>query len=342
MRVGIDTFSLRDLKLDPFGQLDWVREHDFEGAQFGCLGTDVAFLADVRSRAADLGLYSHVSVASPNWRMGTSAYGECLAALRKQIAAAAQVDWHELHSALGSDANRYRHATWSWGAQLEGSIRLLRELVPLLRDLGSRINLEPHFDTTTFELVRICEAVGPDVCGICLDTANVMLFGEHPLDAMRRAAPYTHLTHTKDAFLYFGERGLMRQTLPPGRGAIDWEAGLAVLAEYAPGLPLSIEDHKWLFGAEIFESWWHEQQTDLTGDELARTVSLAAQGQREVLTGARMAPDEYEKTPHLEELEDRLHAGRDYLRSVLGRLAGRCMVHHSGQKRNGTQGDGNE
>ena len=317
MRVGIDTFSLRDLKLDPFGQLDWIREHGFEGAQFGGLGTDVGRLREVRARADELGLYSHVSVASPNWRMGKSTYGECLATLRQQIGAAAQVGWHELHSSLGSDANRYRHPTQSWQAQLEGSVRLLRELAPALRDAGSRINLEPHFDTTTFELVRICETVGPDVCGICLDTANVMLFGEHPLDAMRRAAPYAHLTHIKDAFLYFGERGLLRQTVPPGRGAIDWAAALPILGEYAPDLPLSIEDHKWIFGAEIFEEWWHGQQPDLTRAELARTVALAARGQREILTGARPDPDEYEKTPHLDELDERLHAGRDHLRALL-------------------------
>lgn len=320
MRVGIDTFSLRDLQLDAFDQLDWIREHRFDGVQFGCLGTDTARLREIRSRADELGLYSYVSLASPNWRMGSGTYQDCVATLRRQIIAAAEAGWHELHTTLGSDANRYRHSTQSWPAQLDGSVRVLQELSPVLHDTGSRINLEPHFDTTTFELVRICETVGPDICGICLDTANVMLFGEHPIDAMRRTAPYTHLTHTKDAILYFGEHGLMRQTFPPGRGVIDWEAGLPILGEYEPDLPLSIEDHKWLFGAEIFEPWWHEQQADLSRGELARTVALAAQGQHEILTGIRMAPDEYEQTPHREELEDRLHTGRDYLRQVLAKL----------------------
>jgi sugar phosphate isomerase/epimerase len=147
-----------------------------------------------------------------------------------------------------------------------------------------------------------------------------MLFGEHPIEAMRRAAPYTHLTHLKDAILFFDERGLRRQTFPPGRGAIDWEQGLPLLAAFAPDLPLSIEDHKWLFGAEIFEPWWQAEQPDLTRAELARTVSLAVQGQREILTGVRPDPAEYEKTPHLDELEERLAFGRDYLRALLARL----------------------
>ena len=320
MRIGIDTFSIRDLKLDPLAQLDWIQTRHFDGAQFGCLGTDTGKLKEVRARADELGLYSHVSVGSPNWRLGTGTRQDCVAALRAQIAAAAAAGWHELHSSLGSQRNRYHHETQSWTVQLEGSTELLLELAPVLRDSGSRVNLETHFDTTTFELIRIADAVGPDVCGICLDTANVMLFGEHPIQAMRRAAPYTHLTHIKDAFLSFGDRGLVRQSQPPGRGAIDWEQGLPILAEHEPDLPLSIEDHKWLFEAEIFEEWWHAEQQDLTREELAQTVSLAAQGQREILTGVRPDPEEYEQIPHLDELEERMAAGRDYLRQLLARL----------------------
>ncbi len=320
MRIGIDTFSLRDLKLDPFGQLEWIHVHGFEGAQFGGLGTDGSRLKAIRGRADELGLYSHISIGSPNWRMGTGSFDECLSTLRSQIRAAAEAGWHELHTSLGNERNRYRHETQSWSAQLAGAVRLLRELAPVLRDLGSRVNLEPHFDTTTFELIRIAETVGPDICGICLDTANVMLFGEDPIEAMRRAAPYTHLTHIKDAFLFFGDDGLVRQTHPPGRGAIDWAAGLPILAEYSPRLPLSIEDHKWLFKAEILEAWWHAEQADLSREELAGTVALAARGQREILTGVRPDPDEYEKIPHLQELEERMLAGRDHLRGLLARL----------------------
>lgn len=319
MRVGIDTFSLRDLELDAFGQLQWISDHELDGAQFGGLGTDVGRLQEIRARADELGLYSHVSIGSPNWRMGGSAYGDCVAVLTSQIAAAAEAGWHELHTSLGSEKNRYGHQTQSWASQVEGSVRVLQELAPVLRSTGSRVNLEPHFDTTTFELVRIAETVGPDICGICLDTANVMLFGEHPLEAMRRVAPYTHLTHLKDAFLYFGVRGIMRQTVPPGRGVIDWEQGLPVLAEYEPGLSLSIEDHKWPFGAEIFEAWWHAEQADLSRAEMAMTVALAWQGQQEILSGERPDPVEFEKIPHLDELEERLHFGRDHLRQVLAK-----------------------
>lgn len=317
MRVGLDVFSIRELELTAFGQLDWIKNHGFDGAQFGVLGTDIGRLREIQAYADQQGLYVYASVSSPNPHLQNKSPDAQQAEIIAQVQAAAAAGWHELHSTLGSDANRYRHDSIEWPQQLRDSTTMLQRLAPVLKDTASRINLEPHFDTTTFELVRICETVGPAVCGICLDTANVMLFGEHPVRAAERAAPYTHLTHTKDAFVYFGEKGLMRQTTAPGDGCLDWPAILAALGRYEPDLPLSIEDHKWLFGAEIFESWWHAEQTDLSRKELAATIALAWKEQQRITAGDRMNPDAYEKIPYRNELEDRLHKGRDYLRRIL-------------------------
>ena len=320
MRVGIDTFSIRELGLDSLGQLDWIKKHGFDGAQFGVLGTDAKNLREIRLHADRLGLYSYVSVRSPNPHLDSAPQNELVTSIAEQVHAAAEAGWHELHSSLGAESNRYRHKTASWPQQLSDSAFVLGRLKPVLRECGSRINLEPHFDTTTFELVRLCEEVGPDVCGVCLDTANVLLFGEHPVRAAERVAPYTHQTHIKEAFLFFDDKGLVRQTTAPGRGDLDWPAIFSALGEYAPDLPLSIEDHKRLFRAEIFEPWWHTEQKDLSREELASTVGLAWKGHQSVQSGKRMNPEEYEKIPYLDELEDRLHEGRDYLRGVLETL----------------------
>lgn len=320
MKVGIDTFSIRELNRDEFGQLDWIKERGFAGAQFGCLGTEIAKMKEIRSHADSLDLYSHVSISSPNRHLGSGSVNDVIVRMTKEIKAAAECGWHELHSTLGADSNRYRHPSVPWAKQVDDSVHMLNKLKPVLMDNHSRINLEPHFDTTTFELVEIAERVGPDVCGICLDTANVVLFGEHPLEAARRAAPYTHLTHIKDEILFFSEKGLMRQTFPPGRGSIEWEQLLPILHEYEPDLPISIEDHKWLFGAEIFEEWWHHEQQDLSRKELAMTVGLAWKEQRKIISGERCDPLEYEKIPYIDELEDRLHSGRDHLKDIIEKL----------------------
>lgn len=320
MKVGLDTFSIRELKLDEFGQLDWIKAHDLEGAQFGNIGQDASKTREIRKYADSLGLYSHVSVSCPNPVLHPVSVEALAETLRREIETAAQAGWHELHSSLGSDQNRYHHSDIPWTKQVEISIQMLKNIAPVLRNCQSRINLETHGDTTTFELVEIIERVGPDICGICLDTANVVIFGEHPLAAAKRAAPYTHLTHIKDCMLYFGPKGLMRQTFPPGRGQIDWPTLLEILAEFAPDLPLSIEDHKWLFGAEIFEAGWHSEQRHLSREELAMTVGLAWEGQQGLLAGRFPNPDEYEKIPYLDELESRLQAGRDHLKESIKKM----------------------
>ncbi|HJN16561.1 MAG TPA: sugar phosphate isomerase/epimerase [Armatimonadota bacterium] len=319
MRVGIDTFTIRELGLDPIQQLDYIRNRGFEGAQFGALGTDVGRLREIRAHADALGLYSHVSVLSPNPYFGETSRAERVQTIRQQIEAAAECGWHELHSLLGGEDTRYRDPV-PWPTHLADSSELIRELAPVLRAHGSRIDLETHGEVTTFELVRIAEDVGPDVAGICLDTANVLIFGEDPVAAARRAAPYTHLTHAKDAILYFSDRGVTRQGRPPGEGIVDWGQILPILAEHEPDLPLSIEDHKWLFGAWMFESDWLAEQGDLSRDELAEFVRLAWDCQRRIESGELPPPDEYEEIPYLGQIEDRLASAREYFHGLLARM----------------------
>jgi len=319
MRVGIDTFSLHPLELDAFGQLDWIAAHGFDGAQFGRLGDDPGKLRDVRARADELGLYSHVSVTSPNPHLSKGTEAALVDRIAAEVARAAACGWRELHSSLGDDATRYRHDV-PWPQHLADAARVLSRLAPCLRDHGSRINLEPHGDATTWELARLAEDVGGDVCGVCLDTANVLCFAEDPVAAARRAAPYTHLTHTKDAILYFCGTGVRRQGRPPGEGVLDWETILPILAEHEPELPLSIEDHKWLFDARIFDPSWLAQQPDLTRDELAEFVRLAWTCQEVIERGALPDPEAYEAVPYATQMEARLGAGRDHLRELLSRL----------------------
>jgi hypothetical protein len=67
---------------------------------------------------------------------------------------------HELHSSLGGGDERYLDPV-PWTQQLADSTRFIRSLAPVLRQHGSRIDLETHGDTTTWELVRLAEDVGP-------------------------------------------------------------------------------------------------------------------------------------------------------------------------------------
>jgi sugar phosphate isomerase/epimerase len=324
MRVGIDTFTLRELELNPFQQLDYIKERSFEGAQFGGLQSlsaelDPGELGELRGHADTLGLYCQVSVSSPNPHLGADDADTCIARISREIRAAAACGWHELHSSLGGDRTRFDHPV-PWPQHLADSAELIAQLAPVLREHGSRINLENHGDTTTFELVQLAESVGPEIAGICLDTANVLCLAEDPVAGAKRAAPYTHLTHTKDAIVYFCDHGVQRQGRPPGEGALDWEQILPILAEYEPDLPLSIEDHKWLFEARFFDPEWLAAVPELLREDLVEVVRLAWHGQQKIDAGAWPAPEAYEAIPFMEQIEERLASGREYLMATLEKL----------------------
>jgi len=317
----VDTFTIRELRLDPFATFDYLVKNGFDGAQFGELRglsqeLDPARLREVRSEADHRGLYCHVSVPCCNPHIIAGNLTEHTVELTKQIEAAAEAGWHELHSTLGNGMERYEHPV-RWTQQLADSADFIRDLGPVLRQNGSRINLETHGDVTTFELVRLVEDVGPDIAGICLDTANVLCHAEDPVLAARRAAPYTHLTHTKDGIIYFSSRGYVRQGRPPGQGCLDWNQILPALAEFSPELPLSIEDHKWLFEFNVFEKRWLALHPDLTLEEFARVMRLAHLCEERIARGELENPDQYEAIPYAEQMEERLAFGRDFLNGLL-------------------------
>jgi len=324
MRVGIDTFTISALHLGPFASLDFIKEHGFEGAFVGGMSSlspdmDVGKLREVKAYADARGLYTQITVTTCNPHLAGGGLKDHALALRREIETAAACGWHELRVCLGGPDDRYKRSV-SWPQQLADSAGFIRALAPVLREHSSRINIETHGDCTTFEVVRIAEDVGPDVAGICLDTANVLCFVEDPVAAARRAAPYTHMTHTKDCIIFFTDTGYRRQVRPPGGGMLDWAQILPILARHAPGLTLSIEDHKWWHDVPVFDAEWLSIHPDLTREELASVMRLAWQCQQRIASGEIEDPEQYEAVPMVEQLEDRLAQGRDYLLGLLARL----------------------
>ncbi len=324
MQVGLDTFSIRELKLSGTASLDWLKDHKFAGGLFGRLRSvspelDPAELKEFRARADSFELYTEMSIGNCNPHQVRQPLDEYRKDVENQIELAAECGWYELHTAFGGGEERYRDAA-SWVDQLADAALFIRSLAPVLRAHESRINIETHGDGTTFELIRLIEDVGPDIAGICLDTANLLCHCENPNRAVRRAAPYVHMTHIKDGMITFTNSGYRRQSLPPGRGILDWRTILPALAEYEPNLRLSIEDHKWLFDFHVFDPHWLRLHPDLSVEEFASVLKIAWTCQQKMMRGELPDPETYNAIPYLEQLEDRLGSGRDYLNGMLDQL----------------------
>lgn len=321
MKVGLDVYSIREMELTPMQQLDYAKSRGFEGVQFEELRSlspslDRRELAALQARAAELGLYTHVSVSAVNPNLFTLSREALLARLGEEIEAASALGWREVRSHMGILKNRLESQK-PWAEHLEDSISVLRELRPLLRQSGVRLNLESHSDSTTFELLRVIRRIGPDYVGITLDTGNLLTHGEYPVEAVRRLAPYAHLTHAKDAYLFFSPKGFIRQGCPPGRGVVEWEKVVSILAEYNPEINLSIEDHKKLFEINFGDPAWLAWHPDIPTYELGQLMRLAFAIEEKRRAGLVADMLEYEAVPYLEQVEDRLPSGCQYLKALL-------------------------
>ncbi|HEY3110951.1 MAG TPA: sugar phosphate isomerase/epimerase [Chloroflexota bacterium] len=325
MRVGLDGFAIPGRPLDPFETLAWVSEQGLDGYFFGLLTRvsptlDPGYLGELRARADDLGLYLEVGVGTVNpTRFASSPAvlalgdGQYRPGFERLLRAGRAFGGRELRVDMGGPAARFDSGP-AWVAQLDATRDFLLSVAPLCRDLDCRLDVETHADATTRELAWLVEEVGPDVAGVCLDTANVLCLAEEPVAAAGRVAPYVHQTHAKDAIVYRAPEGLVRQSRPCGDGCVDWPALLGRLAEPAPDLNLSIEDHRGIFAV----------RAEPGAPELAALEEMARRAEARVARGELIAPDAWESIPWEEHALARLSASVGYLRGLLerGRAAG--------------------
>jgi sugar phosphate isomerase/epimerase len=339
MKVGADHKTIGAIsQRGAIPTLDYAQAHGLEGVAFRSVrdlsgDLDLGELAEAKAHANELGLYVELGIGrvnpfntalSPETRLQGG--GDYRRGLEKMIAAARAIDCTELWAAMSGPQPGYsgyyavdRFRTDApWADQLQATVKFLLVLAPLLRDLGCRLNLETSDEITTFELLRIIDATGPDVVGVTLDTANLLIRGESPIAGVRRIAPYVHMMHAKDAILYFVPEGLQRQLRTCGQGVVDWATILSLLGQHSPKLNISIEDYRGLHTIQIYDPLWQQLHPDLTVAELADLVRLAKVCERWMASDAILDPSAYRILPYAEsEKLASIQAAATYLRGLL-------------------------
>jgi sugar phosphate isomerase/epimerase len=323
MRVGLDGKHRPGMPT-----LEYVRQRGYDGASFRSPANftatlDEGVLREARAFADAHGLYLELGIGRVNpyvfdqnpelvaW--GEGDYG---GGFRRAVRACLAAGCRELWCVTGTYTDRLQGAA-PWPEQLRATEDFLRSLAPFLRDAGCRLNLETHEEVTVPELLRLVEAVGPDVLGLCMDPANIFARAADPAVAGKRIAPYVHMMQAKDAIVAFVPEGLQRQVRPCGDGAVDWPALLPALGAYSPDLNLSLEDHKGLMPIPIFDPDWQAGHPELTVAEVAQVVRLAWRFERRVAAGETPGVEAYEAVPFQEQREAREAASVAYLRRVV-------------------------
>lgn len=252
---------------------------------------DRGVLRELRQEADLLGMYLEMGLAKVNPYANAEApevralgEGDYLRGVVMMMEAAAEIDCRELWVGTANYKptlpgyyvfDRFRGDV-SWADQLAATEKFLRRLAPTVRDLGCHLNVETHEEITSFEVVRLVEAVGPDTVGVTFDPANVVARGEDPVAAARRVAPYTRMSHVRDVALLPTDYGIGRMLAPCGEGVFDWPAILGILAEHNPRLNLSIENarDRTVMPLHVHDQVWLDAHPDLTDAELAEVFRL--------------------------------------------------------------------
>jgi sugar phosphate isomerase/epimerase len=322
-RVGIDSYCLNPLRLDPFAVLEWVAKQGGEGVQFSeihlPLGRDAdsAFLKDLAGSARERGLYlewgggQHVPYDTTTWRPKDLFPGNRRAA--------------EEAYALGTDVVRScSGGFFRWADDAPPTDELLRAMAAALQpqrrmfeDLAVTLAIELHFEFTTHELLRLfemCDAEPGGWLGVCLDTFNMLPMLEDPVAGTERILPWVVATHVKDGGLALDSDGLLSFPVTVGEGIVDLRAVLERLATADRPINLSLEDHGGSFKTPFFDASFLDRFPDLTAAELGRLVAAACVGGDRLQVGG-LRVTERDEWPGL--CEARTRAGLSNLRRLV-------------------------
>jgi len=325
MRIGIEGLKMPEAKKrGPLASLDHAREIGMSGIFFSTMldmspTLDAGELRALRSRADELGLYLEsglgkinpfASPEAPEFRAAGN--GDIVLGFCRMMEAAAAIGCRELWVATGNFKAQYpgrlandRFRTdVTWDEQMAAMERLLLKLAPTARDLGIHMNMETHDEITSFEILRLIEAVGDDVMGVVYDTANGLQRGEHPVFAAKRLAPFIRQTHMKDAYVAHNPGGLDFQTRPIGGGIVDFRAILPIIAAANPQMNLTIENAQSVEDKrrprnprqciEIHNPDWLAAHPDLTVVELTAYLELVHGFEQRVSHGEIVDWETYE------------------------------------------------
>jgi sugar phosphate isomerase/epimerase len=322
-RVGIDSYSLNPLRLDPFVLLEWVAERGGEGVQFSEVHlpagreVDEAFLQELADAARARGMYvewgggQHVPFDTATWRPKELLPGNRRAA-EQAIALGANV----VRSCSGGFF-RWNDDAPPTDELLDSMAAALRAQRGMFEDLGVTLAIELHFEFTTFELVRLfemCDAEPGGWLGVCLDTFNMLPMLEDPVAGTERILPWVVATHVKDGGMALVGKGLLSFPTAVAEGLIDLPAVLRRLATLERPINLSVEDHGGSFNTPFFDERFLARFPDVTRLELRRLVDAAQVGHRRMLAG-ELAVTTRDDWPAL--CEERTRTGLENLKHLV-------------------------
>lgn len=197
---------------------------------FGAAGIQVPLCGDlrrVRDRAEELGMYVEAMLPMPG-EVGTERF-------ERGLKNAKEVGAVGIRAAC---LPTRRYETFSsradWQAFVARSHKSIEAAAPLLDRYKIPLGLENHKDWTTDEFTALMEKYATEYLGVCLDFGNNISLLDDPMEAIRRLAPYTTVTHMKNIDVRRYEEGFLLSEVVPPEGMLDLESIVDTLRSARP------------------------------------------------------------------------------------------------------------
>lgn len=131
-----------------------------------------------------------------------------------------------------------RYETFSsladWQAFVARSHESIQAALPLLDRYKIPLGLENHKDWTADEFAALMAKYATEYLGICLDFGNNISLLDDPLEAVKKLAPYTTVTHMKNIEVRRYENGFLLSEVVPPEGMLDLPAVIEIIRAARP------------------------------------------------------------------------------------------------------------
>ena len=213
---------------------------------------------------------------------------------------------------LGGDAERPQIEM-----HIDNMVKAVRPMRSRILDSGVKLAVENHGgDLQAREMKMMVEAIGPDVCGVCLDSGNPVWMLEDPHLTLEILIPYAETCHVRDSAVWKVPEGVAVRWVNMGDGNVDIDGWIGKFIKAKPGLPIIFENlvsanpriHK-IYDPQFWNNW-----RNMPAWELSRFLTVAEKG-----TPKPAVPRAEGKTAGQQRIED-LETCVRYTRELLQRL----------------------
>lgn len=241
------------------------------GIQAPLSSLDPAYIAKLRERLGELGMYLEVMVGLPK--------PDATEAFERTIAAAKQAGALCVRTAcLGGRRYETFGGLEAWQKFVAESRAGIDRALRAVEKHQLPLAIENHKDWTVDEMTALMREKRHPLLGVALDTGNNISLLDDPMEVVEALAPFAFSTHIKDMGIEEYADGFLLAEVPFGEGMLDLRRIIEVIRAARPQTRFTLEmiTRDPLRVPCLTDKYW-ATFPERSGRHLARTLRLARQ-----------------------------------------------------------------